>query len=86
MKVTFEPEQNVGTYNLVIDGGAPIPVPPNADGTANFDLDSLNLPPGDHVVSADACNASGCSAFCEAVSFNVPVPIPVPGVPVITVA
>jgi len=84
MVVTFSAEANVTTYNLVIDGGSPIAVTPNADGTATYDLTSLALTPGSHTASADACNASGCSAFCANVDFTVAEAVP--NVPVISVA
>jgi hypothetical protein len=82
--VTFAAEVNVATYNLQIDGGADIPVTPATDGTATFDMGPLNLTAGPHTVAADACNPSGCSAYCAAVSFTIAEPVP--AVPVISVA
>ena len=74
MQLVLNPESYVATYNVVVDNDAPIPVTPNADGSATFDLSSY--PPGSHTVTADACNASGCSAFMSPLSFTMSLPIP----------
>ena len=82
MKFQFNPEANVATYEIVVDSLAPVTVTPAQDGTYTYDMGPLNLAPGDHTFSAEACNASGCSAFISPpLTFIIPQPIPIPDVP-----
>ncbi|MGA3114853.1 MAG: hypothetical protein ABSF90_10535 [Syntrophobacteraceae bacterium] len=78
-KLDLNAEANVTNYNVMVDGGTPVPVIPEADGSAVYDLSGCA--PGAHTVTAQACNASGCSAFMPDLTFSIPEPVPVPAVP-----
>ena len=76
MQLELNPEQYVGHYEIVVDGGAAVSLTPAADGSATFDLSSCA--PGGHTVTAVAVNASGSSAPA---SWTFMVPLPVPAEP-----
>jgi hypothetical protein len=80
MELNLNAEANVTYYSVAVDGGTPIQVTPNADGSATVDLSSVTAV-GAHTVTAEACNASGCSAPASW-PFTVAAPAPpIPAVP-----
>jgi hypothetical protein len=79
MQLQLNAEADVTSYSIAVDGGTPVSVTPNADGSATYDLGSVTAP-GPHTVTAEACNASGCSAPASW-TFTVAEPVPVPAEP-----